>query len=290
MADPHCQPCPPVCPSVFDTVSVSYLIRGGTRVMYTLLDSFLDPGPYVFQLQYGSTANPYADDWVDVGLPVENQYMVIDPEQRMFGKQNTAHYRIQLTTPQDTYYSDPVGAQGVLSGRDWRLARETIRQFRRMFRYGPGGQLGYLLKRRVTGVKCPRCLDLQTGESKDPNCPLCYGTGFQCGYYYPIACVWAILTPTTHRLKSDPVRGQVDDVVVSAIMLAIDMLSKEDIWVNARTDERYFIHSVQNIAEIRGVALVANVELRPAPYTSVIYDIPIPAQLRALETSDDEEH
>lgn len=286
MAAPPCQPCPPACASVFDRVTVSYLIAGGTRILYTLLDTFLDPGPLVFQLQYAPTSNPLADDWVDVGLAVEDQYVVVDPDQRSFGKQNTAHYRIRLTTPVGTYYSDPTGVRGVLGRRDWRLARETIRQRRVLFRYGPGGQLGYLLKRRWTGVRCAACTDLQTGESRDPDCLTCFGTGYQCGYYYPIACVWASMSPRTRHTQRDgdstASRGTVDDVVVAATMLQTELLGEEDVWVNAVTDDRYFVHSITNTAEIRGVALVSDVELRLAAFTSPIYDLAIPQQWRAL--------
>lgn len=284
MTQLHCQPCPPACPSVFDRVVVSCLIKPGTRVMWELLDTFLDPGPLVFQLQAGATANPDADDWADVGLPVENQYFAVDPEQRVYGKLNFTHYRVAVTSPLGTYYSLPTAAQGTLGRRDWRLAREVIRQRRKLYRYGPGGQRGYLLKRRWTGAKCPVCTDLQTQESRNSECPTCYGTGFQCGYYYPMSCVWASMSPRARRTQLDAgqSRGTVDDMVVQAEMLQTELLAESDIWVNAVTDDRYYVHQVNNIAEMRGVALVADVELRLIAFSSIVYDIAIPEQLRAL--------
>lgn len=283
MADPPCQPCPPQCESVFDRVVVSYLIKGGTRVMFELLPTFLDPGPLTAQLQYAETSNPEAD-WADVGLPAENQYVLVDPEQRVFGMLNTAHYRIQLTTPRGVYHSTPVGVEGVLGRRDWRLAREVVRQQRALFRYGPGGQLGYLLKRRWSGVRCPVCTDLQTGESRNPNCPTCLGTGFECGYYYPISCVWASTSPKRRHLERDggQARGTIDDVAVQATMIQTELMSEEDVWVAAATDDRWYVHEIQNTAEIRGIALVAQVTLRQVPYSSPIYALEIPQQFRRL--------
>jgi len=61
-------------------------------------------------------------------------------------------------------------------------------------------------------------------------------------------------------------------------MLMLPLISENDVWVSRKTDDRYYIRTIQNASEMRGVPLVANVELRPAPYTDVIYDVEIPQQ------------
>lgn len=283
-----CQPCTPTCESVFDRVVVSHLIRGMTRVMWELLNTFTDPGPLLFQLQAGRSANPDADDWEDVGLPVENQYSAYDPDQRVWGKTNWTHYRVKLVTALGTYYSAPTGGMGVLDRRSWRLARERIRQKQLTFKVGQKGQEGYLLKRRWTGENCPTCLDYMTNEIRNPDCPDCYGTGKKCGYYYPMACVWAAIAPKYRHTQLDGVqsRGTVDDIVVDAEMLGSHLLAEDDVWVSKKTDDRYYIHEVQHVDEMRGVPLVAQVKLRPVPFTSVIYSIEIPQQLAALGLGD----
>ena len=189
MAQP-CHPCPTnhCADSPFDRVVVSYLIRGGAVVQWELLPTFTEPMPYRFQLQVGRTPNPNADDWEDVGLPVENSFLAVNGEQRVWGKTNWTHYRVRLETSLGVHYSLPVNGLGTLDRRSWRLARETVRQELVRFRV-TAGQPGYLLKRRVTGTPCPRCLDFQTEEVRDPNCVDCYGTGFACGYFFPIDCV-----------------------------------------------------------------------------------------------------
>jgi hypothetical protein len=282
MLDPStCQRvCPTECSGVFDRVVVSHLIRGPTRVLWELLPTFIDPNPLVFRLQVGQTANPLADDWQDVGLPVENQYFALDAEQRVWGKTNWTHYRVVVTSPLGTYYSLPASGMGTLDRRGWRIARELTRQRLLKYRVGPAGQMGYLLKRRWTGKPCAGCLDWQTKESRNPNCPRCFGTGFECGYYYPMACVWAELLPKSRHLTIDGQRGVTDDQVVQADMLMADMLSEEDIWVADKTDDRYYIHKIDHNAEVRGIPISATVELRLVPYSSVVYSIPIPEQLR----------
>ena len=277
-----CQPCVPVCESVFDRVVVSYLIRGGTQVSWELLPTFTDPSPLVFQLQVGTTGNPDADDWEDVGLPVQDQFTAIDPDQRVYGKSNWTHYRVVLTSPKGVYYSTPVAGLGILDRRDWRRARNLVRQRLKIYRYQEG-QEGYLLKRRVTGQRCPVCIDLQTGECRNPNCLTCYGTGFTCGYFFPIGCSWVKMSPKAYREKLDGrMRGTVNDMVARAEMVLVDMLVEDDLFIVKKTDDRFFVHSVQHTAEIRGVPIVANVELRLAPFTSPVYDIPVPDQLDDL--------
>lgn len=275
--------CPPQCQSVFDRVVVSHLVRGPSRVMWELLPTFTDPNPLSFQLQAGQSANPLADDWEDVGLPVVDQYFAFDPEQRVWGKTNWTHYRVVVTSSKGTYYSLPTGGMGTLDRRSWRLAREMIRQRLVAYRFGPGGQRGYLLKRRWTGTSCKLCLDYMTREVRNPACPSCFGTGFECGYFYPMSCVWAELSPKAKHVNIETQsRGTVADIVVQADMVVVDLMSEDDVWVGAKTDDRYYVHNVQNKAEIRGVPLAAQVELRPVPYSSAIYLINIPQQLQEV--------
>lgn len=275
-------PCPSECRSVFDRVLVSYLIAGGTRVMWELLPEFTDPGPLSFQLQVGQSANPEADDWADVGLPVTDQYFAVDDEQRVWGKTQFTHYRVVLTTSRGTHYSDPTGGMGILSKREWLLARNIIHQRKIAYRVGTGACRGYLLKRRWTGVKCRVCLDLQTEESRNPFCPSCYGTGMECGYFYPQSCVWAQMSPKNYRTKLTEARGTTDDISVGCEMLMTDVLGEDDIWVNALTDDRWYVHEVQHTSEIRGVGITAQVRLALVPFSSPIYGIEIPQQLAEL--------
>ena len=271
------------CDSVFDRVVVSHLITGPSRVMWELLPEFTDAGPLEFQLQVGSTNDNDSDDWEDVGLPVTDQYFAFDDEQRVWGKTNFTHYRVVLNSASGTYVSAPESGMGVLDRRSWRLARDMVRSKRKAMRVGDSGQKGYLLKRRWTGQDCPVCLDYQTKEVRNPQCTTCYGTGKKCGYFYPMSCVWAELAPRARRTELDggQGRGTINDVVVQSSMLMVDLLDEEDIWVADKTDDRYFVHRVTHVEEMKGVPILANVELRLIPFTHIAYAIPIPDQLRS---------
>lgn len=278
-----CKECPNQCEPVFDRVVVSYLIKGGTKVMWELLPTFTDPNPLTFQLQVGTTADNNADDWTNVGGPITNAYVAYDATQRVFGKTNWAYYRILLTSPKDRYVSSPVDVRGTLSKRDWLKVRNLARRKLTTFRMGEA-QEGYLLKRRVTGQRCLTCLDFITEEPRQStDCPECFGTTFSCGYFYPTDCVWAKLSPKNEHVTLDTqMRGTINDQMVRAQMLLNDLLIEDDVWVNKFTDDRYYIHSVQHTTEIRGVPVLGQVELRLIPYSSRIYQIEIPEQLLAL--------
>lgn len=267
-------PCPPDCDSVFARVRVNHVIVGGTRVEWELVPDFYDPQPYQFQLQVGRTGNPNADDWEQVGSVMVDSTYAVDDEQRVWGKTNWTHYRICLQTPLGLYFSDPIGGLGILSRRDWRLAREITRKERLRNRYAALD--GYLLKRKLYGENCPDCRDFQTNEIRNPDCDTCYGTGFVNGYFAPVTCVYADPRPESRHSDLDVnVRGSIDDIVVPARMLGCPQLHEEDIWVNKKTDERWYVHEIKHVAEIRGIPLVVSAELRLAPFSDQIYEIEV---------------
>lgn len=277
-----CKPCrPSMCDNPFSRVVVSYLVAGGTQVFWELRESFLDPRPLTFTLEVGQSANPDADDWTAVGSPMVDTFFAVDGEQRVFGKIRWQFYRVKLETTKGTYYSDPTGLMGTLNKRDWRLAKATLRSYHVYMKAGDG-QLGYLLKRRISGERCTKCTEYQTGEVTRPFCDECWGTGFRCGYFFPIGCVWADISPRSIHLTQDRTRGTIGDVGVKASMLNPWALSEGDLFVQKVTDDRYYVHSVQNTIEFRGVPLIADVELRPLPATDPVQYIEIPQQVETL--------
>lgn len=277
-------PCPPACSEVFDRVVVNRVNAGGTRVLWSLVETFTDPGPLIFQLQVGYTPANTSDDWENVGGTVTDRYCTTDPEIRVHGKVQYSFYRIKLVTANGTYYSEPVNSMGVLQPADLRIAKEIVRKQKLAFRFKRGAQQGFLLKRRWGGPPCPVCVDIATNEPKDSQCPNCLGTGFACGYFYPISCTWAEIGPVQTRTHRDTnLRGPVSDKTQKALMLATDILDEEDVFVCYASDDRYFVGGTEVISQIRGVPLIANVTLKQIPYTSPIYALPMPRDLMDTE-------
>jgi hypothetical protein len=270
----------PTCEEAFLSLRVTPTIAHGSRVDWALSPGLTDSGPYTFQLQGGNTGLNQADDWCDIGSEVVDTYYALDDEQRVYGKTNWSHYRVVLTTPQDTYYSPPIPAYGDLDSKDRREWQLIAKSWQRQFRIKAGNE-GYLLKRKLFGEKCS-CVDFQTGEINDPECELCYGTGFVQGYYDPVPCFYAQLSRLTSHNERDggQARGTIDDRLrVRAKMLAVPMVFENDVWVDKSSDHRWYIHEIQNHVEIRGVAAVIDCELRLAPFSDPIYQIAIADQI-----------
>lgn len=272
-----CEPsCGSECAWIFDRLRVWPKIAGGTRVEWTLHPHFSDPRPHTFQLQFGRTGNPDADDWTNVGAEVTDDYFADDDTQRVYGKSQWTHYRVVLTTPNGTYASAPQNLLGRLSQRDWLLAREIIRRETLRLQKSAGIE-GYLLKRRLFGQSCT-CVDTQTGEVRNAQCPDCYGTGFVNGYYSPSPCFYAELQPhgSRNHLDEGQSRGTVDDEArTPARMLNSPQVHSYDVWVDATTDFRWIIHGIKSIVEIRGMPIVVMAELRLAPFSHPVYRIAI---------------
>ena len=156
-------------------------------------------------------------------------------------------------------------------------AKEITRQADLGFRKGHSARRGWLLKRRWTGTPCS-CVDAGLNMPSTPSCPLCYGVGFRCGYYYPMACVWADLDPVKLRAERDDqqLRGSVVTKDSDGLMLGGCLASSADLWVCANTDDRFFLDQVSPDMEVRGIPITLRVRMRLVPFTSIVYTIPVP--------------
>jgi hypothetical protein len=276
-----CTPrCTTDCPSAFDRVTIwPQISAGDTRIEWTMLGNFTDPGERVFQVQVGRTGNPDATDWTNVGGTVTDQYYALDSTKRAYGKFQWTHYRIVMTTSTGTYYSNPTPALGNLSVTDWNRAREILRM-ERLRLVQEAGQEGYLLKRRIYGTACT-CIDPMTKDCLNPQHADCYGTGIVDGYWAEYGCFYVEQSTRSHRNHIDmSARGTVDDLpVVSGRMISMPQVFSRDVWVDRDTDMRWMIHRIDNAVEIKGVPLVVKAEMRLLPFTHPVYNFVITDQV-----------
>ena len=256
---------------------VDYLVSGGARVSWELARHFIDPGTYTFQLQAGHTGLEDADDWEDVDVPVVNTYFKLDNTQRLFGKTLDLYYRVKLTTDIDTYYSIPQNCFGKLLKRDWLKAKEIIRKELLRHRVLTSSD-GYLLKARRYGPPCTDCSDVVTeltGEIANSHCASCYGTGFEFGYFSALPGTYADVGLEKNAEKRDPQIGMVKPQAIQARFIGDPLLYTYDIWVEGTSDLRYYITEVDELVQMRSVPLVFNATLKLAPFTDVVYTIPL---------------
>lgn len=263
--------------AVFSRVSVDHLVGGGSRVSWELQKTFTDATPHTFQLQVGNTGVTGADDWADVGSAVVDTFFAVDDTQRVYGKRLTTHYRVKLTTGADVYYSKVAATYGLLSKRDWLIAKSVVRKelLRHDKKTSPNG---YFLKRKwreTASIVDHKIVDPLTGETVKTIGTTGKGTS-KAGGYYTAVSMFMELSPETHNIKNDrQARATINDVRVTGRTVAFPQLNTKDVWVDSSSDKRYFVHSVQHVAEIRGVPIIVKVELRPAAFNDPVYEVVI---------------
>lgn len=268
-------------PQPFDRVFVDYLTLGCTRVSWEINSHFREPEPWVFQLQVAEADIPSAN-WTNVGPPVTNTFLAIDPSQRYCGKTDGVFYRVSVTSAiGNTHYSEITPASGVLDYKNWHFAQELIRKENLRLRQLGVGQEGFLLKAKRSGTPCPVCLDPRTGEVTDSNCTICYGQRWEGGFYdaYP-AYFGDINVSGKFYLNRELEQGEgmVYTQINEGEFVATPFLLMNDVFVSKTSDYRYQIHSINITTHIKGVPIIHKAELRLIPTDWIIYQFPIPGK------------
>lgn len=258
----------------FRRVSVDHMVRGVTRVWWQLEPLFNEPGPYTFQLQYGRTGLRDTPDWKNIGSPVLDAYTASDSAWHEGGYDLLGHYRVVLTTANNTYVSQAANCFGELTERDWVLSREIIRKEQLRHRFVSVS--GYLIKPYRFGKFCKRCRDQLTQEITDSNCPVCSGTGFEVGYHPPLAMqCWDLSPEVIQEDVGEPKGSTRENAYVDARVIGFPALNKNDIWVNSTNDERWRIETIQVSAAIRGVPVIYTVRMGLLPFGNSAYAIEV---------------
>ena len=268
-----------VCsPPVFDRVFVDYLTLGCTRVSWDMNAHFREPEPWVFQLQE-SEADISSANWHNIGAPVTNTFLAIDPGQEYCGKEETAFYRVAVTTAiGNTYYSASEPAEGVLDFKNWHFAQELVRKESLRLRRLGVGQEGFLLKAKRSGTPCTQCLDRYTGEVTDSNCTVCFGQRWIGGFYDPVPAYFGDFPPPNSYMNRELEQGEgmVNTQITQGIFVAMPFVSMNDVFVNKTSDIRYQIHSSKILTHLRGVPVIHSVEMRRIPTDWIVYQIQVP--------------
>jgi len=222
-------------------------------------------------------------DFVRVGTAVDT-YVFEDTLQWIYGKSPALHYQVRFTYDGTEYASEVKQAVGNLTGRYAAILREMVRK--EELRQQGTGFCGYLYKRRVWGVRCTQCSDWNTGQTTDSHCTTCYGTGFVGGYFDPVVYWLTESSPPASRRKvTDQAAGMVNNKVLYARGLNCPWLDTRDVWVDFDSDRRYVIQTIQDL-DYRGVVFVFDpIELRLAPDTDIIYQLPRPEDSSSSSSS-----
>jgi hypothetical protein len=270
----------------FERITVDHLVQGQTRVTWTLARPFCDPDPWLLKLQWGHTGVPDADDWADVADFAPDVGVLVDPEARDdLGTAWRTHYRVVLRTPRGEYTSRPVPTRAAPDVEHWLRAQAIARKERLRLRRADAAR-GWLFKRKREGARPdpgkPRqtVTSFLTGEVVRGQDRRTLGTEFTGGYYAPVPFRVDFRPAGTHEERDGArARGTVDDQALMQYgrVLLDPPLAEGDVFVAEGSDERFYIHDVKVNALQGRIPLTADVNLRLAPRSDVIYTLPVPA-------------
>jgi len=129
-------------------------------------------------------------------------------------------YRLQLVVNNSALPAyDPVRLDGDITGpaiNAMRASQVLVRQ---------GGSPVLVFQRRFAEDRCS-CWDAVMQKSSDPDCPMCFGTGYTEGYYEPIATL-AVIDPESKQNTPGDITRQ--DTVTRAMMANYPLLRPRDL-------------------------------------------------------------
>lgn len=212
--------------------------------------------PLIFEIQKSIDLDAADDDWETISEPIENQFSwQADWEKAETTRYHRYFYRCKLTTGDDKiYYSKATGLYGNLSKQDYLIIRKLMQNKVIELKIA-GGVPFHLYFVDARDIRCPNCADPVTGESRDPGCNLCQGTGFINGYYGPIK-MYGSISQNINKSNFNGVKWE-DINAFQIVMIGNPFLrSQETILADLQNNKRYKVLQVKNLAELRQMPII----------------------------------
>lgn len=279
---------------------------GGNLIAWEMYAGLCYDGPLHFYVDFGRPGADFGNmddteqEWETLNQsPVVNHCIYFDPEQRHWDQCIDFYYRIRLVLPGQldengeptVVLSQPQQANGVLSKRDWLMARDICRKEYLLQRKRTNiTARGWILKRKRWGNRCPDCQEFDTKEVLNGRCPRCWGTGF-IGGFYPAVEFNTIMSnaPWIREFARDPQISLRNSIIRYGRSVAYPYIDTNDVFVAKDKGDRYYVNRIQTGAEIGNVPLVVILELRLAPVTDIIYTIPLTGSPTSSSSGSSEE-
>jgi hypothetical protein len=184
------------------------------------------------------------------------------------------------------HISQPQQANGLWLKRDWLLAKEIVRKEHLVQRKRSNvASAGVLLKRKRWGTPCPQCREYDTDEVQSSSCTLCYGTGLVGGYFPGINFFITFDAPYTREFKRDETLSLTNNIVRTGRCVSYPFLDTNDVIARRDSGERLFVNKLETIAEVADVPVILKVELKLAPATDPVYQVPLTATSSSSSSS-----
>lgn len=249
---------------------------GGTLIAWELPSTLAVSGDAVYRVQFGRTPSNNDNTWEDVGNPDTNITQVVDYKYRDVGDDRYSYYRLEITDGDVKYLSQPYFSDvGVMSMAQRRLYNEIVRREQRRYRdRATPACIGYLIKLRRHGPPCPECTDPDTNQRYLEHCPVCFGGGYDRGYYKPIKCFYMDVGNYKRNVVVTENAGMTTEGNISSLKwLNIPNVDPGDIWVDANTDYRWEIGEITVVTKVASLPLICTAPGARLPLNDVAYTI-----------------
>ncbi len=263
----------------FESVTVDWSPAGSAVVHWSMESSYNPSTPVTYEVEW---AHRGSDSWQSVGS-VQDQFWLQDASQRSISALSNGYYRVIATDDGGTTAtSDPSDTPTTWGERDLKMANELRRREHKL--YDIAGVDCWVLFRRHWGAECPDCTSPTTGEVRNPQCQVCYGTGRVGGYFRPFRT--ALLPGGS---AEDIQQTLITTVSESAQvrMCAAFPVREEDVIVVDGGGGRYEVEKTKVAGEWKGRVMVQEVQMRRLDPTDIIFDVTWDGTT-ALETSQSE--
>lgn len=186
------------------------------------------------------------------------------------------YYKVVIHTTYGIYESPVVSNIGRPPKRYELLANRILR---RILNLPISDAKGYLLSRKITGQRCSTCYDSDLKVSLTSDCTNCYGTGFVGGYIkIPFEVRLLGRTPISiYGPIQDPRQqlGMLNPTNFKAKLSGFPIIKPFDAFISSSDLRRYYITNAVTSAEIGGIPVVFDVEMRLAESNDVLQKYPI---------------
>ena len=256
--------------SAFSSFAIAPDYARGFSYSWAVSGDFCDPAPWRFRIFEGPSGN---GPWTPISPTIENGLFWRESGgHHLVNKSNVLYFRMELSTPSGTYFSEVVQPYGSFeSKRDFLLAREIIRREALRARVLSGVPCKVYIK-STFGPRCPHCLDPDTGDVRDSNCKYCLGTGRCPPYYGPYDMAMSFSTDAAHR-KDNSVDGTHETKMFEALAVGNPVLKQGDVIIDATSDKRYVIGVASVVSEVRRIACLQRLAFEEAAPSDPVYGL-----------------
>lgn len=253
---------------------VLWLIPNGNLVQWSLSGAN-SSGTYTFSVyRSGSTDGPWAliADRVD-GFCHLDRFDENGTTDSVYRRPNQLalhrvfYYKVVAFSP-DGSQAQTVGSH--VTGLDRLMARQwrkEVYDLEKMLKYN--GRPAAVLKRRAWGQRCTKCTDAVLRDATRSTCKVCYGTGFNGGYWNAVRTL--VRRHSEQRTSEDGAGPRSDGMGAQLLMPHAPLVEKSDVIVflddNARLRVEGFARPLVTKIPSRQVVVVSEVESSHILYT-----------------------